>query len=108
MKQNMTYRSGDYSQREYPPDIDKYIADYDAYRNPQTSTAAAHQAINYTYDTIGRMTDLYDQVNPSKSTHFVYDKRGLLQSKTDMLNPSPLSRQKIYKVKVCSISLHVV
>lgn len=66
MKQNMTYRSGDYSQREYPPDIDKYIADYDTYGNPQTSKTAAHQAITYFYDSIGRMTDLYDQENPSK------------------------------------------
>ena len=31
MKQNMTYQSGGYSQEAYPypPDIDKYIADYD-------------------------------------------------------------------------------
>jgi len=27
--QNMTYRSGDYRQKAYPPCIDKYIADYD-------------------------------------------------------------------------------
>jgi RHS repeat-associated protein len=84
--QNITNPSGDYSQREYPPDIDKYIADYDTYGNPQTSKTAAHQAITYFYDSIGRMTDLYDQENPSKSTHFVYDKRGLLQSKKDMLD----------------------
>jgi RHS repeat-associated protein len=59
---------------------------YDAYGNPQTSKTAAHPQVTYTYDSIGRTTDLYDQENPSKSTHFVYDKRGLLQSKTDMLD----------------------
>jgi hypothetical protein len=28
MKQNLTYQSGGYLQASYPPDIDKYIADY--------------------------------------------------------------------------------
>jgi len=59
---------------------------YDSYGNPLTSKTAAHPAVTYTYDAIGRMTDLYDQENPSKSTHFIYDKRGLLQSKRDLLD----------------------
>ena len=84
MKQNMTYRSGDYSQKIYPPDIDKYIADYDAYGNSHTSQTASHPVITYAYDTIGRMTGLTDQVG--STTSFIYDKRNLLQSKTDPLN----------------------
>ena len=52
MKQNMTYQSGDNLQRVYPPLIDKYIADYDAYGNSLTSKTAAHPAITYAYDSI--------------------------------------------------------
>jgi RHS repeat-associated protein len=56
MKQNMTYRSGDYSQKEYPPDIDKYIADYDAAgRLPGFANFNGTQT-TYGYDNANRLT----------------------------------------------------
>lgn len=54
---------------------------YDSFGNPQTTKTAAHPAINYVYDPIGRMTDLTDQEN--SQTSFQYDKRSLLTRITD-------------------------
>lgn len=54
---------------------------YDSYGNPQTSKTAAHPAITYGYDPVGRMTSLTDQVN--SQTTFEYDKRGLLKKIID-------------------------
>ena len=56
MKQNMTYRSGDYLQKTYPPDIDKYIADYDAAgRLPGFANFNGTQT-TYGYDNANRLT----------------------------------------------------
>ncbi|MDD5435855.1 MAG: DUF6531 domain-containing protein, partial [Nitrospira sp.] len=83
-----------YSSSEFPKGFRKTAKDpngtttiftYDSYGNPFTSKTAARPVVKYTYDIIGRMTDLYDQENPTIPTHFEYDKRGLLQSKTDLL-----------------------
>ena len=57
----MTYRSGDYSQKVYPPDIDKYIADYDTYGNQLTAMQdAIGTASPYVYDDAGRLTSMTD------------------------------------------------
>lgn len=55
----------------------------DAYGNPDTTQTGSHPVINFTYDAIGRMTDLTDQV--ASNTHFIYDKRNLMTSRTDPL-----------------------
>jgi RHS repeat-associated protein len=57
---------------------------YDNYGNPETSTTTTHPAINTSYDSIGRMLSLTDQV--SSTTGFQYDPRNLLLNKTDPLN----------------------
>jgi RHS repeat-associated protein len=56
MKQNMTYRSGDYLQKTYTPLIDKYIADYDAAgRLPGFANFNSTQT-TYSYDNANRLT----------------------------------------------------
>jgi len=78
-----------YLQKVYPPCIDKYIADYNAYGNPLTAKTAAHPQINYVYDAIGRMSSLTDQVG--SQTSFTYSSSGHLLSKTD-----PLGKQATF------------
>ena len=58
---------------------------YDDFGNPKTSKTEAHPEITYTYDQIGRLTDLKDQY--SSITSFEYDKRGLRKKITD---PNPV------------------
>lgn len=54
---------------------------YDVNGNPHSKTIANHPSIIYEYDSIGRMTDLFDQAN--SHTSFFYDKRGLVKTVTD-------------------------
>lgn len=61
----------------------------DAYGFPDKTWVAEHSAVDYSYDSIGRMTDLTDQ--EGAKTSFVFDDRGLLQTKTD-----PLQKQTVY------------
>lgn len=56
---------------------------YDGHGNPATRQTAAAPAIRYSYDDIGRMTALTDQVGAQ--TGFAYDDRSLLLSRTDAL-----------------------
>ena len=61
MKQNMTYRSGDYSQKVYPPDIDKYITDYDAAGRLPGFTNFNGTQTAYSYDNANRLTAINNQ-----------------------------------------------
>jgi RHS repeat-associated protein len=59
---------------------------YDNYGNPLKSAIAGHPAVTFSYDRIGRMVGLTDQVGAT--TGFFYDKRNLLRSRTDSLGQS--------------------
>lgn len=61
----------------------------DAYGFSDLTWTGGHPAVDYTYDSIGRMADLTDQ--EGAKTSFVYDDRGLLQTKTD-----PLQKQTVF------------
>jgi len=65
MKQNMTYRSGDYSQKVYPPDIDKYIADYDAAGRLTLFTNFNGTKATYGYDNANRLMAINNQKGDS-------------------------------------------
>lgn len=56
---------------------------YDNYGNPSTAQTGTRPAITYTFDVLGRMTGLTDQVNAA--TTFIYDKRSLPLGKIDPL-----------------------
>jgi YD repeat-containing protein len=51
------------------------------YGNPSTSQTSDHPTVNYSYDSIGRLSSLTDQAGAI--TSFVYDNRGLIISRTD-------------------------
>jgi len=61
MKHNMTYRSGDYSQKVYPPLIDQYIADYDAAGRLPGFTNFNGTQTAYSYDNTNRLTTINNQ-----------------------------------------------
>ena len=73
MKQNMTYRSGDYSQKVYPPDIDKHIADYDeAGRLPGFANFNGTMT-GYGYDNANRLTVIDNQKsNASVISNYIF------------------------------------
>jgi RHS repeat-associated protein len=56
---------------------------YDGNGSPLTSKVAAHPAVDFSYDSIGRLSSLTDQVG--STTNFAYDNRGLITSRTDPL-----------------------
>jgi RHS repeat-associated protein len=79
MKQNMTYRSGDYLQKTYTPLIDKYIADYDAAgRLPGFANFNSTQT-TYGYDNANRLTAINNQMSDNSvisSYAFTFDSNG--------------------------------
>ncbi len=57
---------------------------YDGFGNPDTSKVDIEPVVDYTYNSKGWMTHLYDQA--SSHTGFTYNNRGQVLSRTDPLN----------------------